>query len=1151
MTEIINNYLNSIKNMSEKDKEHTHRSALQILLNEIKDATGNGRIKIINEPNNDKEGRGAPDFRFEINSLILGYIENKRVNANLDEIIKSEQIKKYLELSDNIIITDYLRFIRIDKNGNITSEVRLCELSELKNYNKAFMQSKQLNLKEKANKLFEIFKLFLSHKPKQINSAKEFANALAERTKLLKNSLLEMEGNERVKALYDIFKNTIYSKIDYADFCDNFAQTLTYSLFLAKLNANGEKIDLYNLTKFIPKSFPLIRAMSKFLQDLKEVDDKNLKTIDWLLIEIVNINNNIDEKLIIEELNKFSLDKNLKLIMNKDPYMHFYETFLSYYNPELREKRGVYYTPQSVVDFIINSIDLILKKDFNKVKGFGDALNQKDSITLLDFATGTGTFLLDSFRKALSYYDKNSAKYKPEELINKFYGFEFMIAPYTIAHLKLSQTLKEEFNYTLDDNERLNIFLTNTLETINIKEEKEKFSILVDLIKETELAQETKDKNILIITGNPPYSGASANKGIFEEEIRSKYKDSLEKEPLAIIRNGKIEKEKNPKWLLDDYVKFIRFAEMKLNKQKEGGIFGFISNNSFLDNPTFRGMRYSLLKSFDKIYILDLHGNVRKKEISPDGSKDENVFDIMQGVSINIFIKNAKNQNNNVAVAHCVNGSKKSAQGVTTPCYSENKALAKVYHYDLFGKREDKYKFLFDNNLDNLEWKELKLEAPFFLFVPQDENKKIEYDKGYSVKDMFRISGVGITTAHDDFVIDADKEKLLQKFNDFKNSYPNSDELHEKFNVAKKDGWDILKGWNNIQEDNDLNKYIKKIAYRPFDTRYIFYEDKLVWRCVRDIMEHFVNNADNNVAVAHCVNNSEKSTQGVRSALLRRTPCYQGSGYSINKSMQGVTTPCYENSNIALNVARQSKIVGSWQYCFITNGLVDLSFMGGGNTGAGYIFPLYIYDTENVRKILREENEEVGGMFEDIKHFENKVRIENFTPKFRKFINEKYGEIKPEEILGYIYAVLFHKEYRKKYLDFLKIDFPKIPFVESKDYFLKFAKLGEELYNLHLGNLKIQKEVGEPMFKDNKNKNEKIVKAIYNENEKDLFVNESLYFKNIDKEVWEYKIGGYQVLDKYLKSHKNENIDYEHFENVIKILTRSIEIEAEISILEF
>lgn len=1133
MTEIINNYLNSIKNMSEKDKEHTHRSALQILLNEIKEHTGNNskagmfaKIKIVHEPNNDKEGRGAPDFRFEINSLIVGYIENKRVNANLDEIIKSEQIKKYLELSDNIIITDYLRFIRIDKNGNITSEVRLCELSELKNYNKAFMQSKQLNLEEKVNKLFEIFKLFLSHKPKQINSAKEFANALAERTKLLKNSLLEMEGNERVKALYDIFKNTIYSKIDYADFCDNFAQTLTYSLFLAKLNANGEKIDLYNLTKFIPKSFPLIRAMSKFLQDLKEVDDKNLKTIDWLLIEIVNINNNIDEKLIIEELNKFSLDKNLKLIMNKDPYMHFYETFLSYYNPELREKRGVYYTPQSVVDFIINSIDLILKKDFNKVKGFGDALNQKDSITLLDFATGTGTFLLDSFRKALSYYDKNSAKYKPEELINKFYGFEFMIAPYTIAHLKLSQTLKEEFNYTLDDNERLNIFLTNTLETINIKEEKEKFSILVDLIKETELAQETKDKNILIITGNPPYSGASANKGIFEEEIRSEYKDSLEKEPLAIIRNGKIEKEKNPKWLLDDYVKFIRFAEMKLNKQKEGGIFGFISNNSFLDNPTFRGMRYSLLKSFDKIYILDLHGNVRKKEISPDGSKDENVFDIMQGVSINIFVRYSNSSlrersrsNPNKIDCHA----SKEARNDNIYSNSDNSNLAKVYHYDLFGKREDKYKFLFDNNLDNIEWKELKFEAPFFLFIPQNEIIKSEYDRGISVKDMFRISSTGICSQRDSVVIHKTKESVKEIIKDFCNL--SKEENIRKYKIEK-DGrdWQIQLAIDSIKK-SELNKngVIIQINYRPFDFYWTYYngEAKGFMAYPRtEVMQHFL-----------------RSIARAKPEAIQNIDCH------ADKSARN-------DNNIGLIVTRQTQAIGDNEFntVFISDKIVDINFY---RRGGELICPLYIYDTENVRKILREENEEVGGMFEDIKHFENKVRIENFTPKFRKFINEKYGEIKPEEILGYIYAILFHKEYRKKYLDFLKIDFPKIPFVESKDYFLKFEKLGEELYNLHLGNLKIQKEVGEPMFKDNKNKNEKIVKAIYNENEKDLFVNESLYFKNVDKEVWEYKIGGYQVLDKYLKSHKNENIDYEHFENVIKILTRSIEIEAEISKLEF
>ena len=1105
MSNIVNNYLNSIKDMSVKDKEHTHRSALETLLNEIKKEVGNGKIEIIHEPNNDKEGRGAPDFRFEKDSLPIGYIENKRVNENLEEVIESEQIKKYLELSDNIIITDYLRFIKIDKNSNIVTEVRLCELSELKNY-------KKLNLKANENKLFEIFKIFFSHKPKPINTAKEFADALADRTKELKNSLLEMEDNERIKVIYDTFKNTIYSKIDYADFCDNFAQTLTYSLFLARLNANGEKIDLYNLTKFIPKSFPLIRAMSNFLRNLQEGDDKKLKTLDWLLTEILNINEHINIESIIEELNKSS-DKNLGLIVNKDPYMHFYETFLSYYNPELRELRGVYYTPQSVVSFIINSVDLILKKDFNKNKGFGEALNQGEAITLLDFATGTGTFLLDSFRKALSYYDKNSAKYNPKELINKFYGFEFMIAPYTIAHLKLSQTLKEEFDYSLSDNERLNIFLTNTLETINIKEEKEKFMILVDLIKESELAQETKNKNILIITGNPPYSGASANKGIFEDEVRDEYKDCLEKEPLAIFRNGKIEKEKNPKWLLDDYVKFIRFAEMKLNKQEEGGIFGFISNNSFLDNPTFRGMRFSLLKSFDKIYILNLHGDVRKKEISPNGSKDENVFDIKQGVSINIFIKNQ-------------NSSSK---------------YAKVYHYDLFGKREYKYNFLINNDLESVKWKELKMEAPFFLFIPQDKSKKEKYDKGYSVKDMFRISGVGIVTSKDAVLISTDKEKLKNQIS----------ENYNEFDAS----------------------FVNTISYRPFDSRFIYYDDKKLERARKEVMEHFlISKTNNNVASAHCVNNSENSTQGVE------TPCYQKDNNSVairsaslreahcvnnsEDSTQGVRsaslegkTPCYqknnnnsgESGNIGLVCDRGTKLQDI-SNIFISDALIDLHLVGSGS----YIFPLYIYDTANVRKILREENEEIGGMFDDIKHFENAERIENFTPKFREFINKKYGNASPEKILGYIYAVLFHKGYRKKYLDFLKIDFPKIPFADKKEDFLKLSEFGERLYNLHLLNEKTDFEnVGEPMFKDTKNKNEKIEKINYEEDSKDLFVNKSLYFKNVSKEVWEYKIGGYQVLDKYLKSHKKENIDYSHFENVIKILTKSIEIEIEISKFDF
>lgn len=1092
MLKILNDYLNSIKDMSLKDKEHTHRSALEKLLVELKNYLGNKKIKIKHEPNNDKEGRGAPDFsvsRDSLNSLPIGYIENKRVNENLEEVIESGQIKKYLELSDNIIITDYLRFIRIDKNGNIIGEVRLLEFGELKNY-------KKLKLDDKAKKLLEIFKIFFSHNPKPINTALEFAKALATRTGMLKDNLLKMEDNERVKILYDTFKTTIYSKIEFSDFCDNFAQTLTYSLFLARLNANDNKIDLYNLTKFIPKSFPLIRAMSNFLKDLQEDDDLKI-VLEWLLNEIVEIIQNINIVSIMEELNNYNLNsinkrigqnlfiknKNKKetgLIMHKDPYLHFYETFLSQYNNKLRELRGVYYTPQSVVNFIINSIDLILKKDFKMNKGFGEALEKDSNITVLDFATGTGAFLLEAFRKALGYYDKNSSKYNPKELINKFYGFEFMIAPYTIAHLKLSQTLKEEFNYSLSDSERLNIFLTNTLETIDIKDEKTKFPIFMDLIKETELAQATKDKEILIITGNPPYSGASANKGIFEDEIRKEYKDNLEKKPLAIIRNGKVEKEKNPKWLLDDYVKFIRFAQQKLDKQKDGGIFGFISNNSFLDNPTFRGMRHSLLKSFDKIYILDLHGNIRKKEISPDGSKDENVFDIMQGVSINIFVRNSNSNNN----------------------------IAKVYHYDLFGEREEKYKFLFENNLNNIEWKELKLESPFFLFVPQDENKKAKYDKGISVKDMFIISSVGIVSGRDNFCIS--KTDSVNSLNELKENIKKFMELdtetaRKEFNLGKDSrDWQIKYAKEELQKTKNEEKNYKMIYYRPFDIRWTYYTGKSKgFHCMPrgESMEHFIN----------------------------------------------------DKKNIALNVSKQSKVSGSWQSSFITDTIVDFSLMGGGNTGAGHVFPLYIYDTPAVRKILREETEKIGDLFEDINHFENneksdcpKGSIENFNPNFRKFINDKYGEgLSAKEILGYIYAILFHKEYRKKYFDFLKIDFPKIPFVESKKEFLKLSELGQKLYNLHLMKDKdLDTNIAESFYL--KERENIIKKSAFNEEENKIYANDSLYFNNVSKEVWEYKIGGYQVLDKYLKSHKGEKIDINHFEKVIRILTKSIEIEKEI-----
>ncbi|EAL6652694.1 DNA methyltransferase [Campylobacter jejuni] len=1021
---------------------------MQNLLQAIKDNQDKqNKISIKQEPNNDKEGRGAPDFLITKDFLTLGYIENKRVNANLDNIITSDQILKYTKLSPNIILTDYLRFILLSLNDKneiiICKEVKICSLDEIKSIVK-----NQSLLDTKTQELNELFSIFFSKIPNPINSALDFANHLSLRTRILKDELLLSSKNETLLSLFNTFKETLYKELSYEEFRDSFAQTLTYSLFLAKLNNDTAKeIDLNNAKKFIPKSFPLIRSMSGFLDDSFE----NLENIKWLLEEIINIINHIDITSIIKELNKTGekdlFNRPTILSTHKDPYLHFYETFLASYDPKLREVRGVYYTPAPVVIFIINAIDEALKQDFNHKKGLSEALDK--NITLLDFATGTGTFLLEAFRKALEPISKNSVNYNPKVLIDKFCGFEFLIAPYTIAHLKISQSFKEEFNSPLNDDESLKIALTNTLYSKSIsKEQNDQNTLftLIDLTKEFKKAQKIKEEQILIITGNPPYSGASSNKGLYEDEIKISYglepsKANLNNEQKkwissyfkekskqntstfkAIYEKHKLENEKNPKVMLDDYVKFIRFAQSKIDSQ-ESGIFAFISNNSFLDNPTFRGMRYSLMQSFDKIYILNLHGDTRKKEKAPDGSKDDNVFDIMQGVSINIFIKqNSKAKNTN------------------------------IYYHDLYGKRKDKYEFLYENDLNSIKWTLVKNNEPFYLFLPQNNDLLEEYNKGISVKDIFMLSSVGIASSKDAILISTNNKKLEQQVYNFYNEFD--------------------------------KKYIKEIAYKPFDTQKIYYDIKKVERPRIDIMEHFLG---------------------------------------------------YENIGLIYDRGTNLKEISN---LFISSKVIDKHLVGANS----YVSPLYLYPTTRSKKFLKKENPNFNE-----ENFTSK--IENFKESFRTFIDELYKEkFSPQNILGYIYAVLFHKIYREKYLDFLKIDFPKIPFTKDKNTFKNLSKLGLKLVNLHLlKNDELDFNVGEALFKDIKNKNFKIQKIKYNKDIKELFINESLYFNKVSPEIYEFKIGGYAVLDKYLKSHKEEDIDHKYFTLIIQTLDETLKIQDEIS----
>ncbi|MGL2729302.1 type ISP restriction/modification enzyme [Helicobacter pylori] len=809
---MLQEYLEGIKDLTPESNEHTHRRPLENLLISLKE-NFNKEFKIEHEPNRDKQG-GQPDFRVSYQGLNIGYIENKRVGTNLNQLLESDQILKYLELNPNLMLTDYLNFVWVGKDEenkpSIKREISIASLDEL---------SKPLKPNPQTERdLIELFKSFFNHEAAPITNAKDFATHLSAPTKYLKDALIQYQKDDQVSSIFKNFKEYLYEELSFKDFSDAFAQTLTYSLFIAKLNHPFEKINLDNVRSSIPENFAVIREMADFLKKLDAI-----KEIQWLLNEILSLINHVDMDSIIKDLND-----------DKDPYLHFYETFLSAYDPKLREKKGVYYTPDSVVKFIINALDSLLKTRFKDAPlGLKSALDN-ENIKLLDFATGTGTFLLEAFRKALETRKTSDGGISTKEdkyqnLLKQFYGFEYLIAPYAIAHLNISQAFKEEFKKSLKENDVLQIILTNTL--IQPSEIAADRGLQPIFEKELSNAQEIKkNENILIITGNPPYSGASENKGLFEWEVKATYgiepefqtietkknikltdeiqtlldniqkqKESGSKNALKELKNlhskYKLQKEKNPKWLLDDYVKFMRFAQNKIESLGHG-LFGFISNNAFLDNPTFRGLRRSLLECYDELYILNLHGNARKKEETPQGVKDENVFNIMQGVSINLFVKKAQ------------------------------VVKQKIFYYDVYGERAEKYAFLAQNDLDSIEWLELAPREPFYLLIPQETSLLDEYEQGFSVQDMFQISSVGIVTGRDHIVFHKDKESLLKLLKDFSTLEPS--ELRRIYNI-KKDSrdWRLEYAIRDVRANADnLEKYIVLCQYRPFDYRWTYYTGK-------------------------------------------------------------------------------------------------------------------------------------------------------------------------------------------------------------------------------------------------------------------------------------------------------------------------------------
>ena len=676
---------------------------------------------------------------------------------------------------------------------------------------------------------------------------------------------------------------------------------------------------------------------------------------------------------------------------------------------------------------------------------------------ILDPATGTGTFLAAIVQQIYEGKFANQKGawpgYVRDHLIPRLNGFEVLMASYAMAHTKLEMVLRDS-GCELDD-ARLRIYLTNSLE----EHHPDTGTLLAQwLAAEANEANFIKrDTPVMVVIGNPPYSGESANKGEWIASLLKEYKQ----EPGG----GKLE-EKNSKWLNDDYVKFIRYGQDYIDRTGEG-ILAYISNHSFLDNPTFRGMRWSLLQSFDKIYILDLHGNSKKKETAPDGSPDKNVFDIQQGVSINIFIKTAK---------------------------KKDSASARVFHRDLYGERDSKYQFLWEHNLEESNFQELQPQAPQYFFVPKDYGLWGEYDKGFSVKDLFKVNGVGITTAHDDFVINADKTKLLNSFKSFQASERDAELLHRKFSVKKKKGWNILHGYGNIKNESKLDKYIKPISYRPFDKRFIFYENKLVWRTVEQVMQHFLRG--DNVGL-----------------IFKRG------------GIEQLAPPVFMVKHIS-----ESR---SWSR--------------PGMQGVESSAPLYLYPDTDQLKNLDDNQQRKPNLDPDIV----KTIADNLGLRFTPEVEDDTDTFAPIDLLDYIYAVLHSPAYRERYKGFLKIDFPRVPYPTEQKQFRRLVKLGGELRTLHLMesptldnlitgyNEPGDNIVGKPEYKitDHKKRLGKV------------HINKTQHFSDVPEIAWNFYIGGYQPAQKWLKDRKGRTLtsdDIGHYQKIIVALTETARLMKEI-----
>ena len=1067
--------------------EESYRPALKALLE-----SSDKRIQAVTEPR--RIACGAPDFVVQRSGTTIGYAETKDLGADLDAALQTEQLQRYLENLPNLLVTNYLEF-RWFVDGQERQRAQLGWLTADGQlvWDKAGMKQ-----------VAKLLTAFLSHEPICVGTPDELARRMAQLTRMLRRvvegALAQSPPSRLLTELRDDLARVLmpipFEQMTKGQkqrwqslFADMFAQTIAYGLFAARVHfgGSGQTFNRFKAASTIPPTTPLLRRL---FHELTSPDIENEPFIGFV-DDLVQLLANADFAAVLENFGKRQTGR-------EDPTLHFYETFLAAYDPDLRERRGVYYTPEPVVYYIVHSVDWLLRERFGLSDGLADKekvevtsdgkTEMRPRVLVLDPACGTGTFLyavVDLVRKRFRQRRQEGMwrSFVREHLLPRLFGFELLIAPYTVAHLKLSLQLtgydlseaeRKNLGYSFQPNERLHIYLTNTLE-----EPERQVPQLTGLLRA--LSDEVQEANrikaqlpILIVLGNPPYAGAPteiANEGTWGERLVRQAYYRLGDQPLE---------ERNPKVLLDDYVKFIRFGQWRIERTG-AGILAFITNHGYLDNPTFRGMRFSLLQTFDEIYLLNLHGNKRKREQAPDGRPDENIFDIQQGVCIGIFVKLPNSEQ---------------------PSPSEPTRHARVFYADLWGQRKEKLNWLWKNELSKTKWQELQPQPPFFTFCPEPTQLRQVYDQWWRLTDIFPVHSVGIVTSRDSFVFAFTRDELEQRLLEFLNPRLTDDQARQRF-LRPNDKLNVAAVRKTLREEN-WRDCIVPCLYRPFDVRFLLYHPAVIERCRNEVMQHML--GKENIAILF---------------------------------VRQMTAPIFEHTLV-------TRFPAEYKACSHDR-----------NT---YLAPLYLYPNDRRAQQL----------FESYPPGKEERRP-NLNPDFVKALTERLGlpfafnasvtegVVTPEDVLHYLYAVLHSPTYRTRFAPFLRLDFPRLPLPPDAEAFRELTQLGADLVSLHLlddaypfaswAKAKRPSPLASFSLAFPVAGNDKIERVRYDEKTQRLFINAQQFFEGMPPEVWDFRVGGYRVLEKWLSERKGCTMtfnDQQQVSRLVKVIEETLGLMAKI-----